>query len=234
MVLRIGHRGSAGTHPENTIASFQRAVELGAGGIEFDVHRTGDGHLVVIHDPTLERTTSGRGLIRDLTLEQVQAADAGSWKAPEFAGQRVPTLGEVIRQTPAQLRLFIELKAGSLHYPGIEQELLQVLKNERAQERSQVSSFDHHALRRLHELDPGLELGMLFDDHPIDPVGMARACGATALHPYWQWVSPELVRAARSAGLRVYVWTVNQPEAIGMMKALGVDGIMSDYPDRIC
>lgn len=233
MVLRIGHRGAAGTHPENTLSAFRRAVELGADGIELDIHRTADGHLVVLHDPFLGRTASGEGLVRDLTLEQIKQADAGSWKGSQFAGERVPTLREVLRETPSSLRLFIELKAGSLHYPGIEPELISLLAGEGAMERSQVSSFDHHGLKRLHDLEPGLELGLLFADNPLDPVSMAHACGARALHPYWQWISPEMVQAARIAGLEVNVWTVNEPPHMMLMKSLGVDGIMSDYPDRI-
>lgn len=215
------------------MVSFLRAVELGADGIEFDVHRTRDGHLVVIHDPTLERTTTGKGFIKDLTLEQVQQADAGVHKGPHFAGQRAPTLRELIRAMPPDLVLFLELKAGSIFYPDIESDLISVLKEEGAQVRTQVSSFDHQALLRIHQLEPGLPLGMLFADNPVDPVAMARACGASALHPYWQWVTPQMVGAAHEAGLQVNTWTVNQPEHIALFRHLGVDAIMSDYPDRL-
>lgn len=232
-LLRIGHRGAAGTHPENTMVSFRRALELGAQGIEFDVHRTQDGHLVVIHDLWLHRTTNGQGLVRDHTLAEIQALDAGAWKGSEFAGERVPTLREVIRGTPAQCRLFLELKFGSIHYPGIEGEVLALLREEGALPRTQISSFDHHALKRIHELDPGVEIGMLFDCNLLDPVASARACGARALHPAGFWVTPDLIRQARAAGLAVTVWTVNEPPFIALMKHLGVDGIMSDYPDRI-
>ncbi len=233
MFLRIGHRGAAGTHPENTMVSFRRAIELGVDGIEFDVHRTRDGHLVVIHDPTLGRTTNGTGLIRDLTLAEIQQFDAGSHKGAEFTGERVPTLRELIRSTPPELRLFLELKAGSIHYPGVEQDLIDVLREEGATDRTQISSFDHQALKRIHEIAPDMELGMLFDDNPVDPIAMARACGATALHPYFQWVSPQMLAAAHAAGMKVNVWTVNEPQFIVLLKQIGVDGIMSDYPDRI-
>jgi glycerophosphoryl diester phosphodiesterase len=233
MPLRIGHRGAAGTHPENTMASFRRALELGVDGVEFDVHRTLDGHLVVIHDPWLERTTTGTGMIMSLNLADVQQADAGIKKGQEFAGERVPTLRELIRSTPAELRLFLELKAGSIHYPGIEEDLLRTIREEGAEARVQVSSFDHHALRRLHELTPDLPLGMLCSENLLDPVGMAQATGAEAIHSTWEWATPELVSQAHAAGLKVNVWTVNMPEAIQLMKAYDVDGIMSDYPDRI-
>ncbi|WP_375221992.1 glycerophosphodiester phosphodiesterase, partial [Symbiobacterium thermophilum] len=157
----IGHRGAAGTHPENTMVSFRRAFELGVDGIEFDVHRTADGHLVVIHDPAVDRTTDGSGLVMAMTLEQIRALDAGSWKDPRFAGERVPTLQELVRATPPGVRLYLELKAGSVHYPGIEQELVDLLKAEGVLDRTQVSSFDHRALVKLKEICPELPLGML-------------------------------------------------------------------------
>lgn len=233
MLLRIGHRGAAGTHPENTLASFRHAVALGVDGIEFDVHRTSDGHLVVIHDPAVDRTTSGKGLVMALSLAEIQSFDAGSWKDPAFAGERVPTLRQVLHEIPPAVKLFIEMKAGSQYYPGIEGELLEMLREEGALDQVQVSSFDHQALHRLHQLDPALPLGMLTASNLLDPVGMARAIGVTAIHPTWEWVSPDLVEAAHEAGLPVHAWTVNLPLAIQLMKGLGVDGIMSDFPDRI-
>ncbi|HEY8348030.1 MAG TPA: glycerophosphodiester phosphodiesterase [Symbiobacteriaceae bacterium] len=233
MVLRIGHRGASGTHPENTLVAFRQAVALGADGIECDVQRTRDGHLVVIHDPTLDRTTTLTGLVKDRTLAELRQADAGRWKGPQFAGERVPLLREVLREMPGHLKLFLELKAGSLHYPGIEEDLLRLLQEEDALDRVQVSSFDHHALLRLHQMAPQLPLGMLYVCNLLDPVGMARAVGATALHPRFEWVTPELVQEAHAAGMQVYTWTVNDPAWIAQMKRCGVDGIMSDFPDRI-
>jgi glycerophosphoryl diester phosphodiesterase len=233
MLLRIGHRGAAGTHPENTLASFRHAVTLGVDGIECDVHRTADGHLVVIHDPSVDRTTSGTGLIMALSLAEIQSLDAGSWKGAAFAGERVPTLRQVLNEIPVSVKLFIEMKAGSQYYPGIEEELLALLREENSLDRAQISSFDHQALHRLHQINPTVPLGMLTASNLLDPIGMARAIGATALHPTWEWVSSNLVEAAHQAGLPVHAWTVNLPLAIQLMKGFGVDGIMSDFPDRI-
>ncbi|MFZ5827721.1 MAG: glycerophosphodiester phosphodiesterase [Bacillota bacterium] len=233
MPLRIAHRGAAGTHPENTMAAFRRAVEIGVDGIEFDVHRTMDGHLVVIHDASVERTTDGSGLVMAMTLEEVQALDAGAKKGPEFAGERVPTLRELIRSTSPEVFLFLELKAGSVHYPGIEEELVALLKEEGAMQRTQVSSFDHHALKRLHEIEPDLPLGMLFTANLLDPVALAREIGCEALHPAWEWVTEEMVEKAHAAGLKVNTWTVNHPFAIARVQVFGVDGIMSDYPELL-
>lgn len=233
MALRIGHRGAAGTHPENTLTSFRRAVELGCDGVEFDIHRTKDGHLVVIHDAVLGRTANGTGFVRDLTLAELKQLDAGAWKGAQFAGEQIPTLRELIEATPPEFKLFLELKAGTIHYPGIEEDVLREMRETGAEARFQISSFDHKALYRFHELAPSLPLGMLYSENLLDPVGMARAIGAQALHPAWEWVTPDLVRAAHEAGLQVNTWTVNLPPVIAMMKMCGVDGIMSDYPDRI-
>ncbi|MFZ5815081.1 MAG: glycerophosphodiester phosphodiesterase [Bacillota bacterium] len=233
MPLRIAHRGASGTHPENTMAAFHRAIELGSHGIEFDVQRTMDGHLVVIHDAFVDRTTNGTGLVMAMTLEEVRALDAGSKKGPEFAGERIPTLRELIRGTPSDCLLFLELKAGSIHFKGIEQELVALLREEGALGRTQVSSFDHHALKLLHELEPNLALGMLFTANLLNPVALAKEIGADALHPAWEWVTEEMVTAAHAAGLKVNTWTVNHPVAAMRVQAFGVDGIMTDYPDLI-
>lgn len=233
MTLRIGHRGAAGHAPENTLASFKKALEQGAQGVEFDVHRTADGHLVVIHDALLDRTTNGSGLIRGKTLAEIKALDAGSWKGAAFAGERVPTLAEVAQATGPDCRLFIELKAGSLHYPGIESDLVQEIHRLHIAARTQVSSFDHHALHRIRELDAHLPTAILFECNLMDPVGAARACGATALHPHFLWVTPEMLLVAKKAGLAINTWTVNDPAFIAQLKQAGVDGIMSDFPDRL-
>ena len=233
MPLRIGHRGAAGTHPENTMIAFHRALELGCDGVEFDVHRTKDGHIIVHHDAMLGRTVNGKGLIRDMTLDELLQLDAGSFKGAQFAGEKIPTLRQLIRETPKDCLLFLEMKAGSHHYPGLETELLKLIREEGAKERIQISSFDHKGLLQLRELDPDIQLGMLYSENLLDPVGMAKAIGANALHPNWEWVTPGLVQAAHTAGLTVNTWTVNLPMALELVKYCKVDGIMSDYPDRI-
>lgn len=233
MSLRIGHRGAAGTYPENTMASFRRAVELGAQGIEFDVHLTADGRVVVIHDPFLDRTTSGTGRVGDLTLSELQELDAGAWKGGQFAGEWPPSLDELFQWAPPDLQLFVEVKGGSDVYPGIEQILLDMIADYNVRERVQFSSFDHEALRRLRALDPTVPIGMLYVGELPDAVAQALAMGANALHPKHTDVTPELVAQAHAAGLTVNTWTVNQPEDITRIRACGVDGIMSDFPERL-
>lgn len=233
MTLRIGHRGAAGHAPENTLASFRKAVALGADAVELDVHRTADGALVVIHDESLERTTDGRGRVAELTLAEIRRYDAGSWKGAEFAGERVPALEEIAAALPARIELFVELKGGSFRYPGIEEDLARFLRARELAGRVRVSSFDHRALRRLRELMPELRTGALFAALPVDPVALARACGANAIHPSFSYLSAEAVAEAHRAGLEVYTWTVNRPEDIAAARAMEVDGMFSDFPERL-
>lgn len=229
-MLRIGHRGAAGVAPENTIASFRRAVALGADAVELDVQRTRDGHLVVMHDDTVDRTTDGSGRVSDLDLAAIRRLDAGAWKGAAYAGERVPTLDEVIHAVGAPTLLFVELK-GPVTVRGLEEQLLRTL--ERAGARARVSSFDHRALARLRALDGALALGALFTALPVDAVALARACGANAIHPNREYVVPELVAEAHAADLEVHVFTVNDPREAVALRAMGVDGIFSDHPDRL-
>lgn len=233
MTLRVAHRGAAGTAPENTLASMRRALAIGCDAVEFDIHRTGDGELVVMHDFTVDRTTNGTGAISALTAAELAELDAGAWKGPEFAGEQVPTLAALVEAVPAPTILFLELKAGSYRYPGIEEELVNFLKDNDLVGRTQVSSFDHIALAKLRELLPELPTGMLYSERPFDPVRMAKACGATALHPNYAVLPREHVAAAHAAGLQVNVWTPDSQEAIDYCYCLGVDGIITNYPERL-
>ena len=232
-MLKIGHRGAAAQAPENTLASFRRAVELGADGVEFDLHRTRDGAFVVIHDETLDRTTDGHGNVDDFTLAELRRLDAGSWRGTEFAGEQIPMFEEIAAALPRGLILFAELKAGSFRYPGIEEELATFLRSHALLGRVRVSSFDHRALARLRALLPDLETGALFIALPVDAVGVARDCGAQALHPNFHYLTAELVEEAHRAGLAVNTWTVNDPADIDRVRAMRVDGVMTDHPERL-
>lgn len=235
MPIRIGHRGAAGTHPENTMSAFRQAVAVGAQGIELDVHLTADRQVVVIHDPFLDRTTDTEARVGDLTLAQIQQVDAGAWKGEPFKGERVPSLVDVFQWAPPGLQLYVELKGGSSVYPGIEELLLELIDAHGVRDRVQFSSFDHDGLSRLRELDSTIPIGMLYNwlDDNDDPVAKALAHKFSALHPSHKLVTPELVAKAHAAGLTVIAWAPNEPADIARMKECGVDGIMSDYPERL-
>lgn len=200
-------------------------------GVELDVQRTRDGALVVIHDETVDRTTDGTGRVADLTLDELRKLDAGSWRSPEFAGERVPTLEEVVSAVPAPVALFVELKDPS-RYPGIEREVVALLRDRALLERAGISSFDHSSLARVRETDSAVRIGFLFSRHP-DPIPAARALGAVAIHPPFRELTSDLVAEAHAVRLAVLAYTVNEPADVATARALGVDGIFSDHPERI-
>jgi glycerophosphoryl diester phosphodiesterase len=229
----FGHRGAMGHAPENTMASFELAVAQGADAIELDVHLTADDEVVVIHDHRLERTTDGRGIVRELTLEEVRAADAGARFDARFAGQRVPTLDEVLAWARDRCILDVEIKGGPAPYPGIEARVIDLIRRHEMQDRVLVISFDHPTVRRVKELAPELAAGVLYSGRPIDPVPLARPAGADALMPYWANLAADDVERAHAAGLSVHPWATSEPEEIGRLLDMGVDSVCSNHPDRV-
>jgi glycerophosphoryl diester phosphodiesterase len=231
-VLRVGHRGARGHAPENTFASFNLAVEMGVSAVETDVHVTRDGAVVLIHDHTVERTTDGRGYVKDMTLAEMKALDAGAWVDARFAGERVPELGEFLAWARARdVAVAIEVKNGPIYYPDIAEKLIAGLREHEMLERALVISFDHPVLRHVREIEPALTTGILYVARLADPVGAARAAGAAALHPHWAYVTPDLVQTAHAAGLAVSPWCPNDAPTIQMLARMGVDSIGTDYPE---
>ncbi len=229
----IGHRGAMGHAPENTMASFEKGLELGADIVELDVHQTADGALVVMHDPTVDRTTYGHGWIKDMTVKEISKLDAGVRFDPRFANQKVPSLDEVLNWAKGRTRLLIEIKNGPVYYPGIEESAAAGIRLHDMVDSCTVISFDHVSVKRLKTLNPDFRTGVIFACRPVDPVGLARAAGAQILMPNWAYATPDLVDAVHKAGLEIYVWTVNQPSEIECVAGLNVDGIGTNYPDRL-
>lgn len=219
------HRGASARAPENTLAAFRAAEGAGADGIELDVHLSRDGVPVVIHDQTLDRTTDGRGPVSRFPLKELRRLDAGGWFAPEFAGEPLPSLEDVLAWAGERLRLNIEIKA--------EKAGMAVLRVLGAFPRARVlvSSFDRALLRKLRQVDSRLPLGVLADS-PLwrRPLDFARACGAESFHPRYDIVSLPLVAACRSRGLAVYPWTVDGRELLGRLVRQGVDGVFANDP----
>ncbi|UCD45452.1 MAG: glycerophosphodiester phosphodiesterase [Candidatus Bathyarchaeota archaeon] len=226
MVVKVGHRGAAGHEPENTLRGFRRAVELGADMVELDVHLCGSGELVVIHDDTVDRTTNGTGAVSELTFEELSRLDAG-------LGERIPTLDEVIDVADREIGVNVELKglgtAGPVH------EVIEGAISEKGWSRDGfiVSSFHLGELAAIRELSDQVRTGVLLARDRGGILEFAELNKAYSIHPYFGNVDSEFIGEARDRGLRTFVWTVNDPADIGEMKSLGVDGIISDYPDRI-
>lgn len=229
----VGHRGASGHAPENTMASFHRAVALGADFVELDVHLSRDGALVVIHDFSVGRTTNGSGAVRDLTVAELRALDAGGWYGPAFAGERIPTLDEVLGWASGQVRLVIEIKNGPFYYEGIEERLVAALRAHSMAQSALVISFDHPSVRRVKELDAAIATGILYVARPVDAVTLAHAAGASVLLPHWAFVTAQEVEAAHGAGLAVCPWVVDEVTQMEMVLGMGVDGLGTNFPDRV-
>jgi glycerophosphoryl diester phosphodiesterase len=229
----VGHRGAMGHCPENTLASFERGLELGADWIELDVHLSRDGALIVIHDETVDRTTNGHGLVQEHSLAELKALDAGAWYGPQYAGQRIPTLDEVLvwaRQRGAAVD--IEIKNAPVYYAGIEEAVVHTLDRLSMTDQAIVISFDHRAVQRVKALDSRLLTGVLYACRPVDGgIELARHAGADALLPHWAYVTSEDVRAAHDAGLSVAPWVSSDPVVLKSLIGAGVDAIGTNHPD---
>lgn len=228
----IAHRGASGHAPENTLAAFERAVQLGAGFIETDLHLTRDARFVAIHDSTLERTTNGTGLVHDFSLAELRELDAGKWFDREFMGERIPTLDEILEFSRAHdVVFYLEVKYDAAW--GMHHALVAALQNAQSAARSVVISFDASTVKAVHKLDASLMVGLLVEKPTLDLVKKAVDIGARQLCPSATLITPELVRKAHEADLHVAAWTVNSAEEMRALITAGVDGIMTDFPDRL-
>lgn len=224
--LRFGHRGASGYMPENTIASFNKAIELGVDMVEFDVHRCKTGEIVVMHDDTVDRTTNGHGRVADLTLDELRALDAGK-------GEKVSTLEEVLDAINHRVGAVVELKEEA----AVEQTAAIINRaiDERgwASDQFSVTAFDHYLLRAFHALCPRVHLGAILAGNPIDYAQFGERLGAASVNMAYPFLTRAFVEDAHNRGLQVFAWPVDEPRDIEWMKSIGVDGIFSNFPDRI-
>jgi glycerophosphoryl diester phosphodiesterase len=228
----IAHRGASGNAPENTMAAFERAVALGAGFIETDLHLTRDSQFVAIHDPTLERTTNGQGAVRDFTLAEIRKLDAGMWFDREFMGQRVPTLDEIVAfAAKHDVIFYLELKYEAAW--GMHHSLLGALSKSGGAARSIVISFNESTLTALRQVDHAAMMGLLIEQPMQDYAKAGIELGVRQLCPHYSLVTPEMVEQAHSLDLQVATWTVDEAEVMKAMIAAKVDGIMTNFPDRL-
>lgn len=225
-LLKFGHRGASGYMPENTIASFNRAIELGVDMVELDVHQCKTGEIVVMHDDMVDRTTNGHGRIADLTLDELFALDAGN-------GEKIPTLLEVLEAINHRVGVVVELKENA----AVEQTA--TIINRAIDEQGWISNqfsvtaFDHHLLRAFHILCPRVPLGAILAGNPIGYAEFGERLGAASVNMAYPFLTQEFVEDAHARGLQVFAWPVDDPRDIERMKSIGVDGIFSNFPDRI-
>lgn len=217
-MLKIGHRGARAYEPENTLRSFNRAVELGVDAVELDVRQTKDGELVVIHDPEVDKTTNGKGAVKDLTLKQIKSLDIGK-------GEKIPTLAETLDFIDKKVKILIELKDS-----GYEDEVLKAVHDRGLERNVIIVSFHEDALRKVRTLDGAVHTGLIYVTHK-NPVKAALDLKAQYLLQLYRFVHTADVQKAHDNGLKVIVWTINKSEEVAAYVKKGVDGIASDKPD---
>lgn len=228
----IAHRGGRRSTPENTMAAFAHALELGVDGIELDVQRCSTGELVIFHDEDINRTTNGVGLIKDISWDELQRLDAGGWFDPKFAGEKIPSLEQLLDLAAGRCEINIELKNAPIDYPDIEDDLLALLEAHPNQTVC-ISSFDHKLLQRVARLAPHLKIALLADGIFTDLGAMAKQVNAKYWHPSYESLRADAVGEAHELGLEVNPWTINNPRH--WLRAIqdGVDGIITDDPENL-
>jgi glycerophosphoryl diester phosphodiesterase len=242
--ILIAHRGASGYAPENTLPALSKAIELGANYLEIDVHQSKDNHIVVIHDFDVERTTNGSGSVKDLTIDEIKKLDAGSWFDPKFAETKIPTLQEVIDAIGANVILIIEVKGGSEDYPGIEENIVSIVKQQKVESLVIFKSFSVDVLERFKFLAPDIQRLYVFVLHFSDlNLTLDKWIDFTDIYDnpadvqYFQahrwFINKSLVEEAHANSIKIIAWNVNTIEEIESMLQLGVDGIETDYPDSL-
>ena len=243
-VVDVAHRGSSGEAPENTLAAVELALDQHAGFVEVDVQRSADGELVIMHDTTLARTTDAEEVfpdrspwnVSDFTLEEMRRLDAGSWFARKYAGEKVPTLREVVEAIGTRAGLLLEFKAPEL-YPGIEADIHKELwsvpgymSGAVASDRLVVQSFDHGSMRTFHDLAPEVPVGLLYGYRPSDAELDAASGWVEQINPSYRVTDQALVDAVHERGMTISVYTLNSGALMREYIDLGVDGIITNYP----
>jgi glycerophosphoryl diester phosphodiesterase len=232
MTKIFAHRGASGYAPENTMSAFEKAVEMGVHGIEMDIHLTKDGKLTVTHDPEMGRTIPAKGLLRDYTLKELQTFDCGSWFAPEFKGERVPELKDLLHLIKKRdLILNIEIKMGAPYYPGLEEKLAEELAHWDMDDKIIISSFNHYSLLLMEKLRPSISRGFLTASLLIESWNYVKQHRGKALHPDFHCVTKEMIEGCHKKGLAINTYTVNDPADGKRLIALGTDSLISNYPD---
>jgi len=242
--LVIAHRGASGLAPENTLASISKAIEIGVDRIEMDLRQTLDGEVVVLHDKTIIRTTNGWGSLRKIPLKKLKRYSAGSWFDPAFSSETVPTFREVLELVKGRATLLLEVKDGTPYHPGIEKRIIELVNEYAANEWCIVQSFNDRILNNFRKL-PEFQTDMqkLFAAFiPVAPFYGGSKFSYKRLRTYAyaqevnisrRYVNPRVIRKVHTMGKKVNVWTVNETSALEKFVDWGVDGIITDYPERL-
>ncbi len=216
--MLIGHRGCKDIEPENTLLAIKKAIAIGVDGVEIDVRLSKDKELVVIHDDTLDRTTNGKGFVKNLILKELKKLNAGK-------GEKIPTLQEVINVIKDRIYLLIELKA-----EGTEKSVVELIKKNKLK-KAIIISFIHQLVKNVKKIDKKIKTGILFKDNQTDPVVMAKNTNSEFVFPKYELVDKEFVVKCHKKGIRVAAWNINNPDELKKASKLGLDIIYSNRPD---
>ena len=230
--IRIAHRGASGNAPENTLAAFKKAIEIGVDAVEFDLHGSADGEVVVIHDASLDRTTDHSGPVNQTSLETIKRADAGGWFAPEFAGEPVPTLAETLECIGEGTVAVLEIKD-----PLIAEAVVAKIHETQSLNLTVIISFHTAVLQTVRALEPRIPTGWLIGNHNnhVPPEQLCQQLGelgSSLLNVNHQCITAEFAYEVRRRGIALWCWTVDEVVRMREMKAFGVQGITSNYPER--
>jgi glycerophosphoryl diester phosphodiesterase len=239
----VAHRGASGYAPENTMAAIKKAITMGVDMIEIDVQLSKDNEVVLMHDLTVDRTTNGKGKVRDLYLEEIKKLDAGKWFSSEFSGEKVPTLEEVIQAINGQCKLLIEVKRVKSKKLEIENKIVQLINKYNAYNWCIVQSFETQVIKNIQALDKSIECHKLVTmnisvlplhiDSRIKTGTIYKYKTVQSINPYFKMLNKRKVNKIHSRGQKIITWTVNEPEDMKRMIEMGVDGIITNYPDRL-
>ncbi len=229
----IAHRGSRGTHPENTLEAFQEALKVASDGIELDVHLTKDGEVVVIHDETVDRTTSGKGYVKEMTLEQLKKLDAGSWFDPKYSNARIPTLQEVLdllADNHFTGVLNVELKTDVFQYPAIEEKVLALTEPYLDQFSVIYSSFHYETLKKIKALREDSKIALLFSKKGKQQMELGEGIPVEGWHPKFSILRS--LPPFEQSKIPLRVWTVNRKVEMQVCLRKNIDSMITDYPER--
>lgn len=233
-LTKIAHRGASGTYPENTRLAFQKAIDARVDMIELDCQLSYDGHIVVFHDERLSRIAKTRDAVGRRSLDQLKKLDIGSWRKESFCAERIQTFEEVLALVNGRVSLCVDIKQFPASPAGIELKLLFTITHFDYWDRVVLSSFDYHCLKRVRELAPEARIGMIFGKGAQrDPIAAGIELGARSIHVQKELASRDFIQRAWDEGFDVYVWTLNDLGEMEKFASLGVQGIISDYPERL-
>lgn len=242
-VWLVGHRGAGGLAPENTLSAIKKGLDIGVDAIEVDIQQSKDSIIFILHDETLDRTTNGKGLLKNFKASELKKFDAGSSFSPKFAGEKIPTLDEAFELINGKATFLIELKKGDEFYPGIEENLVNTIHKFNANDWVIVHSFNTKALQKIHALDSTIRLHKLFIaklnfiplmyDGKFHWTNLDKFSYCEQMSVYYKFINPHLVKFVHSLGKKINAWTVDDTTFTRRLLDMGVDGIITNYPDKM-